>query len=299
MENYNLLITFASWEDRFRLGFDRNLKNGKIQKALVFYFCSYAERTEANRNKVEEICWQNDIEYVSRCLDVDKPADNWLMVIDSVESAIQNCQGVLIDISTMPREIIWYVLWLIEKSPTEIQYVYHSPENYGNDWLSRDPQAPRLVYKLSGLASPSVRTALLVTVGFDLQRSRRLINWYEPAKLMIGLQSESLFRRNNDEMKVHRDTLEKEYDCTIFELDAFAQDRGMTILQRILEQLDPSYNLIMSSLGPKLTAISLYQLQREKQEIGLVYAPSNQFSKEYSSGIGKCFKGILKRATDV
>ena len=221
------------------------------------------------------------------------------MVLDSVEDAIQNCQNVQVDISTMPRDIIWYLLWLLEQDSIEIRYVYHSPNSYGDDWLSRDPQAPRLVYKLSGIASPSDKTALLVTAGFDLQRVKRLIDWYEPAKLMIGLQSKSQFKQNEDEMKVHRDTFEKEHNCMIFELDAFAEDRGMAALQRALKQLDPSYNLIMSSLGPKLTAIALYQLQRQNRKIGLVYAPSNQFSKEYSIGIGKCFKGILKRTTDV
>ena len=46
MMKNDLLITFASWEDRFRLGFDRDLENGGFQKALVFYFDGFAERTQ-------------------------------------------------------------------------------------------------------------------------------------------------------------------------------------------------------------------------------------------------------------
>lgn len=292
MEN-NLLITFASWEDRFRLGTGLNLENFENQKALVFYFNSYSEWTEENRNTVKEICEGKDIEYVSKRLDVNNPAENWSLVLESVDAAIQGQQGVLLDISTMPREIIWYVLWQLEQSSIAGQYVYYSPESYGDDWLSRDPQPPRLVYKLSGLASPSAKTALLVVVGFDIQRVKRLINWYEPAKLMIGVQSESQFERNNRTMEDYRNTLEKEYDCDMFELDAFAEDRGMGAIQEKLDQHDSSYNVIMSSLGPKLTAITLYSLQRQHQKRGLIYAPSNEFSKSYSSGIGDCFKGDL------
>ena len=98
-------------------------------------------------------------------------------------------------------------------------------------------------------------------------------------------------------MDDYRKTLEKEYkkecDCDAFELDAFAEDQGMGAIQEKLKQVDSSYNVIMSSLGPKLTAITLYRLQRQKQERGLVYAPSNQFSREYSNGIGPRFEGTL------
>ena len=291
------MITFASWEDRFKLGFQRDLRNDRAQKVLLFHFASYEKWTEKNRDAVRRVCEEKEIEYISKCLDVNNPAENWRIVLGSVESAIQDQKGVLVDISTMPREIIWYVLWQIEQNPIAGRYVYYSPENYGNDWLSRNPQSPRLVYKLSGLASPSAKTALLVTVGFDLQRVKRLINWYEPAKLLIGIQSESQFERNNTTMPDFRNTLEKEYkkeyDCETFELDAFAEDRGMRAIQEKLKQLDTSYNVIMSSLGPKLTAITLYRLQRENEERGLVYAPSNEFSQTYSSGIGRCFEGTL------
>ena len=297
MMKNDLLITFASWEDRFRLGFDRDLENGGFQKALVFYFDGFAERTQKNRDAVKKVCEGKQIEYIAKCLDVNKSAENWRIVLKSVEGAIQDQQSVLVDISTMPREIIWYVLWQIEQSSIAGRYVYHSPDKYGNDWLSRNPQSPRLVYKLSGLALPSTKTALLVTVGFDLQRVKRLVDWYEPAKLLVGIQSESPFERNNTTMPDYRNTLEKEYkkecDCEMFELDAFAEDRGMGAIQEKVEQLDSSYNVIMSSLGPKLTAITLYRLQRENEKRGLVYTPSNEFSETYSSGIGRYFEGTL------
>ncbi len=293
MKNIDSLITFASWEDRFRIGFDRNLKKAGVRKALVFYFASYADRTEENRQMVDEACKAKNIKYIPLELDIDRPANNWRTVLDSIEDFIADCQGILIDISTMPREIIWYVLWLVGQSPIAARYVYHSPQDYGDDWLSRDPRPPRLVYKLSGIALPSAKTALLITVGFDLQRVKRLINWYEPNKLMIGIQITSLFERNDTTMMEYRETLKKEYDCKIFELDAFADDRGMTEIQEVLEPLDSSYNIIMGSLGPKLTAITLYQLQRQNDRIGLVYAPSNQYNPDYSSGIGKCFEGTI------
>ena len=111
------------------------------------------------------------------------------------EEAIGECDGILIDISTMPREIIWYALWMVEQKTKSARYVYHSPKKYGTDWLSKDPRAPRFVYKLSGVALPSAKTALIVTVGYDPPRVRRLLNWCEPARSMVGVQSWKVLSR--------------------------------------------------------------------------------------------------------
>ena len=292
MNNSDVLITFASWEDRFRIGFDRDLEKVDAHKAIVFYFDSYVDWTRKNRDIVSQQCAAKDIDYVPVALDIDKPANNWQRLLEYFEHPIPEYQDTLIDISTMPREIMWYVLWMVKQNSRAVRFVYHSPEKYGTDWLSRDPRAPRFVYKLSGVALPAAKTALIVTVGYDPQRVRRLLNWCEPVKSLIGVQSGSYFPRNEEAMAEY-EILEKEYNCEIFELDAFADDFGLIQITEKLETLGSSYNIIMGSLGPKLTAITLYKLQRQRDNIGLVYAPSNQFNENYSTGIGKCFQGTI------
>ena len=291
MKRDSTLIAFASWEDRFKLGVDYDLRKAQIRQALVFHFESYASRTQDNRDAVQKICEKHRTTYIPLELNADHPAANWQKIIGTIDSTVQNGQEVVIDISTMPREVIWYVLWFLKQQSIKARYVYHKPRNYGDEWISREPRTPRLVYKLSGEASPSVKTALLATVGFDSQRIRRLISWCEPAKIMIGVQEQSEFSRNNEAMGDYREELQKE--CEIFELDAYAEDRGMGAIRGALERLDSSYNVLMSSLGPKLTAVTLFELQREHPERGLVYAPSNQFNENYSRGIGSCFEGDL------
>lgn len=292
MQKNDLLIVFASWEDRFQLGFDRDLSMDGIQRALVFYYGSYGVRTQVSRRKVREQCVKNGVEYLQVKLDIEKPADNWRTVIESVEEKATPCQSILIDISTMPREIIWYILWIVEKLSKSVRFVYHSPEEYGKEWLSRDPRAPRSVFKLSGISFPSSQTVLLVTAGYDYQRVRRLLTWYEPHKSMIGIQSGTQFERNSETMAEY-EILKKEYNCVVFEIDAFANDFGISAIREMTESIETSSNIVMSSLGPKLSAISLYKLQREKKNIGLVYAPSNQFNKNYSRGIGRSYEGII------
>ena len=290
MNNNDILVTFASWEDRFRVGFDRDLEKVEAKKALVFHFGSYKDRTRINRQAISEVCRKKRIEFIPVGLEIDKPADNWRTVLKAFETAVGECDGILIDISTMPREIIWYVFWMVEQNSRAARYVYHSPEKYGTDWLSRDPRAPRFVYKLSGVALPSAKTALIVTVGYDPKRVWRLLNWCEPVRSMVGVQSGSYFP-GNDEAMAEYEILKKEANCEIFELDAFSTDHGLTKLKEKVGKLGSSYNIIMGSLGPKLTAIPLYRLQRQRDNIGLVYPPSNQFNENYSTGIGRFFEG--------
>lgn len=292
MMDETLLIAFASWEDRFRTGFDCNLKNSRVSRALVFYFDAYAERSKRNMSVIKKTCMNKDIILSPVKLNIDDPAKNWRNVLDSIDCNIINCQQILIDISTMPRDIIWYILWLIEQRSIPASYVYYSPQRYGR-WLSRDPRSPRLVYKLSGTALPSAKTALLIVTGFDLQRVRRLINWFEPKKLLIGIQAATQFERNREAMIEYRRMLQKESDCSIFELDAFGEDRGMTAIEQQLQNIGSSYNIIMSSLGPKLTAITLYKIRRQRKEIGLVYTPSKQYNKNYSHGISHRYRGAV------
>ena len=49
---------------------------------------------------------------------------------------------------------------------------------------------------------------------------------------------------------------------------------------------------VMSSLGPKLTSVALYQIHRQYPQIALVYAPSGEYNPNYSKGIGDTITGV-------
>ena len=295
MKKNDLLICFASWEDRFALGFERNVRSSPFRKTLVFYFKEYSERTDVGRRTVSEICTQEEIDYMLVDLDGEDPVDTWSTVRLRVTEAIDRCESVFVDISTMPRDIIWYILNLVDCSQaSHVQYVYYSPKGYGDEWLSRDPRSPRLIYKLSGLASPKSQVTLLITVGFDLQRATRLIDWCEPNRIIIGCQGGTRFSINEQWMTEHRTKLEKQYPCTFFELDAYTKDCGMASVREALVDVPETDNVLLSSLGPKLTAVSLYKIRRDNKRYGLVYAPSREFSSHYSFGVGQRFQGSIR-----
>lgn len=290
------LITFGSWEDRFATGVDRELGSGDggYRQVVVFYYDGYAERTAASRDKVERSCRQHDVHYRSLQLRSTESVACWKKMFGYVDSHVAADDDVVVDISTMPRDVIWSLFWMLERKGVVIKYVYHSPSEYGSDWLSRDPRPPRMIYKLSGEVLPSEDTVLLIILGYDVRRAMRLIRWYDPNRLVLGVQSGNNFVRNQDMMRKQLTQFGSLGDSKVFAVDAFSEDSGRAAIQDALCDVGGDENVILSSLGSKLTAVSLYEIQRNEPRFGLSYTPANEFSDNYSVGIGRRYGGTIE-----
>lgn len=287
-----LLVTFASWEQRFLDGFKRDLDAWHPAKSMMYYLDGYAEMSAPNRQAVAEICKTRGIVLKDGLLRVNEPAENWKKLRDDMTAEAGPGRNVIVDFSTMPRESIWTLFWLLDMLKGRTEYVYHRARGYG-DWLSRDPQRPRLVYKLSGLAKLSARTVLVMFAGYDAERIQQLVRFYEPEITIIAQQPQDQGGAGLGRLAKLADEFGGDSTVRWLNIDAFSPDHGEAM---ILEQIRPyleSHNVIMSSLGPKVSAVALYRIQRAHREVGLAYAPSRDFSKDYSSGIGEAITGVL------
>eukprot|EP01037_Dinobryon_pediforme_P007472 gene7472-7536_t len=143
-----------------------------------------------------------------------------------------------------------------------------SSEHHSEDWLTREPDIPR----------------------FDSERVSQLISFFDPKKVLLGIQLGSQFGnhlRNNG--KLHK--IEADYE--IVEIDGYSSDMGYAALEGCVSKHIEEYNIVVTSLGPKLTALSLYKLFQKHNEIALAYIPCKDFNLEYSSGIGETINGTL------
>ena len=73
-----------------------------------------------------------------------------------------------------------------------IQYVYYFPASYATEWLSRDTDRPRLVYQHSGISELGRDTCLLLLSGFDTDRAAQLLQFFERAAVVVGIQKGDL-----------------------------------------------------------------------------------------------------------
>ena len=262
---------------------------------LMFYYAEYEDMTEENRNEAKRRCKERNISFEQVRISFGDPIGTWRAINDTVSQR----PGVeaIVDCTTMPRDTLWICLQLLRQQNAVVQYAYHLPNSYDPSWLSREPGRPRLVYGLSGIASIGRPTCLVIATGFDPERTRQLIWHYEPRVILLGFQSGQQFNNDIQNVARHRDTLTGEYrEFTVieFELDAYSHDHGEANIATEVTRFTETHNIVMTSLGPKLSAIAMFALHVRVPEIGLVYAPSHEFNENYSSGISILRRGTVK-----
>ena len=238
------------------------------------------------------MCIDKGVDLETGVLHDTDTAASWSRTLTPVIAGLPTGASVLVDITTMPRDIIWQCFWLLELRRCTLSYVYHRPQQYGQ-WLSRDPGRPRLTYKMSGIARMGARTALVILAGYDIDRVKHLTDVFEPAVTLLGLQVDSVDPHNSSKMSAVKSAFAGDSSVELFRVDAFSPDCGRSAIESSLQGVRASHNVLMASMGPKLSAVSLYAIHRSDDSLGLVYMPSNEFNRDYSSGIGESIWGEM------
>lgn len=280
--NYDHLITVAGWEERFIEGLNDSLLKVEISNLIVLRANEYKEATQLNIECVEKICEQENIPLTIIEFEISNNTNTW----GSLEESLKMCptSQILFDISTAPREIIWFVLHFLEQNGSVVDCTYSRPQQYG-EWLSKDPGTPRFVFYHSGITKLSSPTALLIVSGFDLERAKQLINFFEPKRAILAIQKGEQFENDSKNKDKHINKLKRLCEIDYFELDTYAPDGGYLTLEKEIPSLVENYNVIATSLGPKPSAVALYRLQNKFKDIALCYVPSLTYNTDnYSTG---------------
>ena len=266
-------------------------------RVVLFYYDKWEERTLDSRTMATRTCERSGAAVSEVLLEYGSPVRSWEIVREAVDGIDPDTSQVLVDIATMPREAIWALLLLLGSRGIEGQYAYHAPGEYGS-WLSRDPGRPRLALKLAGEMRFGAPTMVVVVTGFDYERTVQVVRTFDPAKVLLGVQRGGQFENAMRNRKVHQERLGwggESCPVEVFEVDAYAHDHGCDSIARAVEPHVEDKNIVMASLGPKLSAIALYRVQRMYPTTGLVYTPSGEYNEEYSQGTGKTVMGVLPR----
>ncbi len=287
------ILTVGSWESRFIKGFIKSVDTFHPKNVLIYFYREYAEWSNINRRKAISYCKMQGIHFEECELSFTDDVTSWRKIYDSTVGMQLSNKHVLIDLTTMPRETIWYTFDLVEKQNAAVQYVYHQPMRYNKIWLSRDPGKPRFIYKLSGEQRLGLPTKLIVLTGYDVDRVKQLIRFYEPQHTFVGIQTGMQLSNKSLNIDKNISAFMKKRNVEIFDIDAYAEDHGHEAIRTVIQSNILNSNIIMSSLGPKLSAIALYRIHKQHPQTSLAYAPSNEFNRNYSYGIGKCFHGHI------
>lgn len=287
------LITVLGWEDRSVNGFIEDFKKYSFEESIIFCYEDYSNVTETNLLKLENFKSEGRFNLNKHFLHSDQYIKNW-ETISSVITSIPIANELIIDITTIPREVIWIILFFAKERFSKIEYIYHRPLSYSNDWLSREPENPRLLLKHSGVVEFDRPTLLFIITGFDPERTRQLIYFFEPKKTILVIQKGNQFEnehRNNKE--AHLEECKGLTDYEDYEIDSYNTQESFEKIKEILSKYESEYNIVASSLGPKLSAIPLYLYYMFNDSIALSYVPCKQYNSEYSSGIDSNITGSI------
>ena len=111
MEN-NIIFICPSWEDRSLLGFEQDYNDVKISKVIAIRKGHPINELEISDciDKITNICTQQAITY-EEIIWKDNPSKNSEQ-LSSCLNKLNTNDIVHIDITTMPRDIIWTLLFL-------------------------------------------------------------------------------------------------------------------------------------------------------------------------------------------
>ncbi len=289
------LLTFGSWEPRFLLGAKHLCAGGSITRVIVPFADEYADRTQSNRSELRKFTEDNGGVYHDFPITLATSIDCWRALSQEIPKFLESEGEVFLDISTGPREAIWYALHILSALGCAITWRYHRPASYA-DWLSRNSKSPRVLLKRSGIALPGRKTCIIAFAGFDTERLAQLIEKYEPGYCLVGRQTGKQLENESrntgfDAAFVHQRQI------IIFDFDFYdASDNALNeLLLKIPEEVWKDYNVIGASLGPKPSAITMFKLSQVHPEMGLVYVPSGDYNPDYSSGINlsKFSEGVI------
>lgn len=294
MNKYDSLVTVLGWEDRSSKGVLNDLKTNQILKIYALDFEKSQDTPPFESEEIQEYCKSHNVEFHKIRISYDTPVNSWKDIGNFILEQSNIGHNMLLNITTMPRETIWSLLFFLrQKKDLSIDYVYYKPKEYTKSWLSKEPYKPRLLFKHSGITELGKQTALIILTGFDADRTRQLVNFYEPIVTVLGIQTGHQFdNENRNDKQKHIAECKGVTSFKEFSIDAYSDDHGLSILMKEIEKLK-KYNIIISSLGPKLTAIALYKLYIKYPYIAISYVPSKHYNKEYSKGLGDRITGFF------
>lgn len=290
MEN-NILIICPSWEERSWLGFMQDCNILKIDRVISIEKEQPINGKEISEciNRIKDFCKKQSIEY-KQVLWNNTPTTT----VDFFNRINDECSlesQIYLNITTMPRDIIWTLLSLFHQKSNKLNIRYYQPESYNDTWLSKEPYSPRLLLKHSGIFELGKPTCLLIITSFDTERTKQIITKFEPQKVVLCIQNGNQFDNDTRNNSAKHELICRDFgvnDVSFIEFNSFDSSFGRNTIEKVLASLN-DYNIILASFGPKPSAIGIYMAYLTHPEIALCYVPCKEYNTRYCEGLGKLY----------
>lgn len=295
----DIFLVCASYEPRTVVAAESLSKQYHSKRAVIYINRELLEgpakeKTRSNLDQLKAVL-------ASHCDAVITAEGSWLDPICQLsslrEALLTGGSGeagealITLDTTAFNREALLTATALLRTGfpKSRIRALYVSPRDHG-EWLSRGFRCIRNVMGFAGTQSSSRPTILTVLSGFEPDRTLKIIEEHEPAKVLLGVgdppTAERFLRRNISEQRL----ILARQDVEEFHFPTDDIKGCQEHLERLLGPYLSDYNVILAPMSTKLSTLAVLLLSLDHPEIQITSCVPGEYNiDDYSTGAESLF----------
>ena len=266
------------------------------QNLKKIYLCKNEEshpKALENIEKIKEILGSKLEEIILSRNDPIKIID---AIIEPLAKYTENNSHVLVDISCFTHESLLILQKVIGHLEVKVTYAYWPAKEYNpqaekdeDEWLSRGIGEVRSVLGYSGSRDPLKGSHLIVLVGFEVERARKLIDRYEPTHLSLGYAKDEIAQNAKERNRKRFKELKSLYpDAEEFSFSARDIKITKDAIKRQVKKFNEA-NPLVAPMNTKISTLALSQAAEEDDRIQICYASALLYNvDDYSEPSDEC-----------
>ena len=138
-----------------------------IETIYFFFFTDekFFNKTQRSVETINSIVDNKYIKLQTVDLSFDSYLESWKKISIQLEK-ISPENEIIVNISTMPRNMIFTMLHFLDKLKMSFEVRYYSPIEHGKE-ITRNPSKPQMILQHGGTMYPEKKTALIVILSYN------------------------------------------------------------------------------------------------------------------------------------
>lgn len=297
-DEYEVLMCSASFEDR-SVCIPNKLKKKKFQKVIILENTNGSDLIKNNSKSIGELYKRSAVTVCVDYCDSLSLADRIVKEINSVTTKGKKL-NVLLDITTFTHETLMICLKVLRMNNKikQVTCVYVNASEYcpgcsiSNKWLSRGCENVHPILGYPGMLLPSLKTHLIVIVGYEYNRAFEMISALEPnsISLVYGSPDDALTEKDQEANSVFNDLIKQmAFEFSNIEsvtIPCGDPDKTSLELQKIYD-CHENDNIIVVPMNNKMSTLGVELSTRKNEKVQVCYAPAVVYNELNYSIPGK------------
>ncbi|MBO0931890.1 hypothetical protein [Fibrella aquatilis] len=301
-ENIDLFICCVSFESRC-LSVAEAITQTSISNSLVCYSensVGLGSKFVTNKSVLFKQFENSVVEVPMKLSDPIFTANSFVNSFNKLD--VKGIRTCVIDITTFTHEALLILIRVLtiffHNSECKITFIYAAAKEYSvgdsqaTKWLTEGVGDVRSILGYAGNMNPAKAIHLVILLGFEEERARKLIDIFEPSKVSFGIGKKST-SVNETHYKVNkfnfRNLTIRREEVNQFSFSCTDPDETHKNLKQYLSKYR-EFNTIIATLNTKLSTLGVFLYCLEFPETQICYAAANKYNiRGYSSADDFCY----------